>query len=552
MIKKYFILIPICLLQLFVAAQQPLPDSLQKAIEAAKSKTNLVQAYRRAGEFYYGWYNSDGYNKAARLFEKARVIANETGDSILIGKAYLSLAQVYDAFGEDKLPKALEYYKIHHRTALMVNDTPIIIRTYINIASVQSRMKLDVACKNNLEQLTQLAQKYNRIKNLNRSYVFAAYISSQLNDIELCRQYINNINLTNDTLTNGSLPYRKFYFLTNFYLLGKENKFAEAISAGQSALNEINNLSDSLEIYNLLGTYASNTDNYKKSTYYREQEMFLYRKMVNEKSLGDASNTLLQSELKLKEENATLFAQKEKTQKRLNKGLIAGLIVISTALLYIFYLATQRRNQNKALTEQVAENKLLLQEVHHRVKNNLQIVSSFILLQQMKKNVDSEELVKQLQSKIQALALIHQQLHQQNSFATIELKLYFEQLIAETLAIHTDANADVKYSISTGGILISLDTLTPLALIITELLLNTIKYVATKQTCTIIIVAEKKNDKILFTYTDNGPGLPEDVNFENLTSTGLRLVKRLAKQIKASITINKTATGLTYLFEIPC
>jgi tetratricopeptide (TPR) repeat protein len=343
-IKRYFILLCFCLLQLFAAAQQPLLDSLQKAIDSAKTKKALADACVDAGRFYYDFYNMDGYNKAAALFEKARAAASETGDSLLIAIAYLSLAQVYDAIGEDKLPKALEYYTLHQRAAIIENDTPVIVRTYMNIVSVQSRLGEQEAAKITLKKLTSLAEKYNRIKTLNKGYVFAAYISSQLNDINLCRNYFSKINTQNDTITNGSLAYRKFYFLIKFYLLGKENKFDEAIAAGEDALKEVNNISDSSHIYGLLATYSNNTGNYKKAYYYREGEMVLYRRMVNAKSFGDASNTLLQSELKLKEENATLLAQKAQTQRRLNNWLIAGLLVISAGLLYIFYLATQRIN----------------------------------------------------------------------------------------------------------------------------------------------------------------------------------------------------------------
>ncbi len=550
--KQIIVLLLIIFFTLHGNAQPSLPDSLQKAIDTAKTKTSLAYAYREAGQFYYSFYNMEGYNKAAILFEKGRAAASQTGDSLLIAIAYLSLAQVYDAIGEDKLPKALEYYSIHQQAAIKENDTAVIIRTFINIASVQSRLGEKEAAKNSLNKLTLLAEKYNQIKILNKSYVFAAYISSQLNDVNLCRGYFNKINTSNDTITNGSLAYRKFYFLTKFYLLGKENKFNDAIAAGEDALKEVNNISDSTHIYGLIGTYASNAGNYKKAYYYREGEMILYSRMISAKSFSDASNTLLQSELRLKEENAKLFLQKEQTQKRLNRWLIAGLLVISAGLFYIFYLATQRRNKNTALSKQVEENKLLLQEVHHRVKNNLQIVSSFMLLQQMKKNVDSDELIKQLQSKIQALALIHQQLHQQNSFATIELQPYFEQLVTDTLAIHTDVNTQVKYSINAYNTSLNLDTLTPLALITTELLLNSIKYVAANQACTITIKAVQNNDNILFTYADNGPGLPTEIDFETATSTGLRLVKRLAKQIKATATIDKNSVGLSFLLEIPC
>jgi two-component sensor histidine kinase len=549
--KQIIVLLLTVFFSLHGMAQQPLPDSLQKAIDTTKSKAGLVKAYREAGEFYYGWYNTEGYNKAAGLFEKARVIANETGDSILIGRAYLSLAQVYDAFGEDKLPKALEYYTIHHYTAIVENDTPIIMRTYINMASVQGRMSMVDACKKSLEQLTLLAQKYNRIKNLNRSYAFAAYLSSQLNDLGLCHKYFNNINTAKDTITNGSLPYRKFYFLTQFYLLGKENKFNEALAAGEAALKEVNNISDSSQIYNLLGTYARNTGNYKKAAFYREGEMFLYRRMVNAKSFGDASNTLLQSELKLKEENAQLLAQKHQTQRRLNGWLITGLLVIGGGLLYIFYLATQRRKQNAALTKQVAENKLLLQEVHHRVKNNLQLISSFTVLQEMKKETGKAEMIKDLKSKIQALALLHQKLHQQNSYSKLELQTYFEQLVSATLSIHADTHGEIKYNIDMGSAFLDLDTLTQLALITNELMVNSIKYVATKQPCQIDIKAKVENAKLIFTYADNGTGLPANINFDTATTTGLRMIKKLAEQIKATVVMNSGSNCLSYVFEIP-
>jgi tetratricopeptide (TPR) repeat protein len=260
-IKRYFILLCFCLLQLFAAAQQPLLDSLQKAIDSAKTKKALADACVDAGRFYYDFYNMDGYNKAAALFEKARAAASETGDSLLIAIAYLSLAQVYDAIGEDKLPKALEYYTLHQRAAIIENDTPVIVRTYMNIVSVQSRLGEQEAAKITLKKLTSLAEKYNRIKTLNKGYVFAAYISSQLNDINLCRNYFSKINTQNDTITNGSLAYRKFYFLIKFYLLGKENKFDEAIAAGEDALKEVNNISDSSHIYGLLATYSNNTGN---------------------------------------------------------------------------------------------------------------------------------------------------------------------------------------------------------------------------------------------------------------------------------------------------
>jgi two-component sensor histidine kinase len=551
MIKQFILLIFLCSLWQIAAAQDALPDSLQKKIDTTTNTEEKISALTEAGDYYYQFYNAAGYSKAATLFEKARVLANATKDSALIGLAYLSLGQVYDAVGDDKLPKALEYYTIHNRTSYIRKDTPIILRSFMNIAHTQMRLKQNEACKKTLTQLVALTLPYNKIKSTNRSHVFAAYIASQIDDYSLSKKYFLIIDPVKDPIVNGSLSYKNFYHLTKLYLLGKENKFSDGLLAGEEALHAASNQSDSMTIYRTMATFANSAGEYKKAFLYKNQELDLYSAITRNHSLSAVNNSLLKSEITLKEENAALLQSRQTIQQKTNNWLIAGLTFSLLALGGIFWLAATRRNQNKKLEAQVNENKLLLQEVHHRVKNNLQILSSFMLLQQMKKNVDSEELVKQLQSKIQALALIHQKLHQQNSYSAVELQSYFEQLVVDTLAIHSNGNVAIKYAVNADDTFLNLDTLTPLALITTELLLNTIKYVAVKQPCQITITAQKKQDTLIFTYADDGKGLPDLIQFDTVSSTGLRLVKRLAKQIKAGVTVSNTAAGLSFLFEIP-
>jgi two-component system, sensor histidine kinase PdtaS len=549
--KHFLVMLCLCILQLFAAAQQALPDSLQKRIDTATTPQSKLEAYVEAGDFYYQFYNAPGFSKAADMYELAREVADKTKDSILIGMAYSSLGQVYDAVGDDKLPKALEYYSIFERTSYLMKDTPVILRSHINVAHTLMRLKQTEACKQKLALLTSLSKKYNRLKNINKSHVFAAFVAYQLNDFELCKKYFSVVDAVRDTIVNGSLGYKNMYQLTKLYLLDKENRFEEALLAGEEALASSSNKSDSMNIYSKLGDYALKARQFEKAYQYKKKELDLYGDITRETGLSSTDNSLLKSEIKLKEENAALLQSKQHTQQRINNWLTIGLVIMSLALAGIFWFAFNRRKQNKKLEAQVSENKLLLQEVHHRVKNNLQILSSFMLLQQMKKNVDSEELIKQLQSKIQALALIHQKLHQQNSYSAVELQSYFEQLVVDTLAIHSNGNVAIKYAVNADDTFLNLDTLTPLALITTELLLNTIKYVAVKQPCQITITAQKKQDTLIFTYADDGKGLPDLIQFDTVSSTGLRLVKRLAKQIKAGVTVSNNATGLSFLFEIP-
>jgi two-component system, sensor histidine kinase PdtaS len=540
-----------CLLTFETFAQKPIPDSLLRAIGKASKPEDKMDAYIEAGDFYYQFYNALGYSKAADFYEQAREVAEATKDSTLIGIAYHSLGQVYDAVAEDKLPKALEYYTIFYQTTKKTTDTPRILRSIINIAATQQRLKQVSNSQSSLLELTALAKKYNQQKNINRANVFASYTCCMQENYTLCKKYFSEINITNDTIKNTSLAYAKMYYLAKLYLLGKENNFVEGLRAGEDGLKVSSNISDSMEIYYTMSEFAKKAGNYEKAYSFKKAELELFAQINRDQGVAAVNNSLLKSELALKEDNAKLLLQKQQVQSKLSKWLVVGLILMGIALIGIIWLATIRRNQNKKLAEQVAENNLLLKEVHHRVKNNLQIISSFILLQQLKKNINPNELVKQLQSKIQTLALIHQKLHKQSSYDKVILQTYFEQLFKETVFTFATKEEDINYRIDTGNSSLNLDTLTPLALIINELLLNSIKYVASKQPCTITIQSRENNNTVFLEYADNGTGLFDGQNFDTKTSTGLRLVKALTKQIKSTLTTKEENGMQIFSFEIP-
>jgi two-component system, sensor histidine kinase PdtaS len=532
-------------------AQKTLPKELLHAIDTATTASSKMGAYIDVGDFYYQYFDAIGYSKAADYYEKARLVAESTKDSTLIGISYHSLAQVYDAVGEDKLPKALEYYTIFNRTTLKGSDTQRIIRSFINIAATQRRLGLKNNCEESLLKLTTLSQKFGKQKLINRSFVFAAYTFGLLEDYKNSRKYFDAINLASDTFYNSSLAYSNMFHLSKLYLLGSEKKFDEALQAGEDALKASSNASDSMNIYNQLVAFAKNAKNYEKAFEFTKQELDLYAKITTKQGLSSVNNSLLKSELNLKEKNAVLLLQKQQAQSTLSKWLTVGLVLMALALLGIVWLATIRRNQNISLAEKVEENNLLLKEVHHRVKNNLQIISSFMLLQQLKKNIDKDELIKQLQSKIQTLALIHQKLHNQSNYDAVELKTYFEQLFRETVFAFAINQDDVTYEINVADTTLNLDTLTPLALIINELLLNSIKHVSTKKKCHIIIAGKEEKNILNIVYADNGDGLPNEINFEASASTGLRLVKALTKQIKGTVKTQKIDGEQLFIFDIP-
>jgi two-component sensor histidine kinase len=536
-----------------LAQDRKLPDSIQLSLDTARQPESKVWALIEAGDYTYQGYTIAAYNQAGDYFQQALAIAQKTKDPKLINSSYVSLAGVYDALGNDKLPKALEYYTLFKNYSLGNIDTPIILRSYMNVISVQERLKMTEECKDNLIKMTELAVAFNKWPNTNRVFALAAFYAIKLNDEKLCREYLSKIDTSKSPITNGSLPYLRYYLMSNLFLLGKDKRFEEAMKTGKKALASVNNKSDSMQLYFELADFAYLAGYYKDAYQYRTTERDLYNQIVNQTSMNEASNKLLQGELKLKEENEKLLEQKQLSQQKWNRFLIVGISLLGLLAIAVWWQAKARRSQNKILSQQVEENKLLLNEVHHRVKNNLQIISSFMLLQETKEDDNTnKELLKQLQSKIGALALVHQMLQNQQVHEKVKIKDYFEQLSTQIIATHTNDPSSIHCEINMDDTVLPLDEVTSLAFITIELLLNTIKYVVpSQQRCTITITAQKDEKHLLFTYADSGSGLPAHINIEKPTSTGLRLVKRLAAQLGSTLETDKQNGIFTYRFGVP-
>jgi two-component system, sensor histidine kinase PdtaS len=548
--KLYLLTILLLTCTKLAFAQDNLPKDLQLSIDTAKQFSTKFFSYIDAGDYYYQLYNAAGYSKAATYYEKARTLARDEKDSISIGIAYHSLAEVYDALGDDKLPTALAYYKIFNRTSILSNDTGTIIRSYIDMALTEMHLNQLANCKNTIETTINLAKKYKKPKVLNRCYVVAAFALTKLNQFENGRTYFDKIDVAKDTIRNGTLSYGNMYYLTNLILLGVEKKYKEGLSAGQVALKYCTNASDSLMIMRNTAEMAFADGQYKIAYEFKNKENELYGNITRGNSLNDANNSLLQSELKLKDENRQLLLNKTSIQKKINVGLTIGIALMAFAIGGILWLSYTRRKKNIELAHQVNENKLLLQEVHHRVKNNLQIVNSFLLMEDHKENGGGKIFIKELQSKIQAISLLHQKLHQEDDFKSVLLQPYFEQLFEKIITAHVLNEEQINWQVSTNDLTMRQDKLVSLALIITELLLNTIKYVSVHQFCNISFTMHAEENFVSAQYLDNGPGLPKDFNWEKINSTGLMLVKQLSKQLGATISIIKNENTSGFALKI--
>jgi len=217
----------------------------------------------------------------------------------------------------------------------------------------------------------------------------------------------------------------------------------------------------------------------------------------------------------------------------------------------------ERSKIELTLERSLEEKDVLIKEIHHRVKNNLQIISS--LLNMQSKSVTDEKsltIFKDSQTRIKSMALVHEKLYKTKEFSRINIAEYIINLVNY---VHQTYSSDAKIITTVydlDNIELPIDIATPLGLIINELILNIFKYafVDNKNGKDNIINVRAKQltpnpSSILFEVSDNGVGLPKDFSIEESNSLGLKLVFNLCQQIDAKLNI-ESDNGTKFSFTI--
>ncbi|MFQ5453508.1 MAG: PAS domain S-box protein, partial [Candidatus Zixiibacteriota bacterium] len=202
---------------------------------------------------------------------------------------------------------------------------------------------------------------------------------------------------------------------------------------------------------------------------------------------------------------------------------------------------TQRKQAEQQIQNDLKEKTLLLSEVHHRVKNSLQVVAS--LLQLQLRNITDQhilDLFQQSRNRIQMMAKVYEKLYQSKNFASIDYKDYLQDFLNNILRSSGLAHR-ISLKLQIKNIVLGLDDATPVALIINELFTNSLKHAFPGDRKGKIEInfqlSEDKTYQII--YRDNGVGLSEDADFDNAETLGLHLIKNLAKQVCGEATFEQ-------------
>lgn len=315
----------------------------------------------------------------------------------------------------------------------------------------------------------------------------------------------------------------------------------------------IGNLSEAIKHYKLYKVYSDSVMNAQKAK--------------------QISNLQIQFDTEQKDKNILLLTQKSELQNatirndRIIKIIsISGAFVLIVLLLlgYNRYQLKQKTNlqleqkqreinqQNELLKRLLNEKEWLIREIHHRVKNNLQIVISLLNTQSAHlQNLDALEAIQNSQHRMHAISLIHQKLYQTENLATIDMEWYIRELVSY-IRESFDIDKRLSFDLMTDSIVLDVSQAVPVGLILNEAISNAVKYAFPKGKGEVTIILKRESEKSCkLSISDNGLGLPIGFDVEESDSLGMSLMKGLSEQLEGTFEVkNQKGLTLTVIFPI--
>jgi PAS domain S-box-containing protein len=215
----------------------------------------------------------------------------------------------------------------------------------------------------------------------------------------------------------------------------------------------------------------------------------------------------------------------------------------------ILYDITERKQAEAKIKALLLEKEILLKEVHHRIKNNMTTMMSLLSLQSKAlKNPEAKASLLKAKERMMSMAVLYDKLYRSENLQEMSLSDYLPRLIDEIVGIFPNKDI-VKIEKKIDDIVLGVKVLSPLGIIVNELLTNALKHAFTgKEDGTIDVFASVKNDHVTLVVEDNGVGIPESIDMNNTSGMGLELVSMLTAQIDGTIRIDRRR-GARFVLE---
>ena len=479
--------------------------------------------------------------EALNFYLKELAIEEKLGNKSSIAATLTNIGALH--FNQEQYEQALKYFQRSLRIEKETKNDLGALGSLINIGIIHKNLR-------KYQEAEAFLQEANKLNEQVRDEQQQAYIWANLASVALSEgkreavvaiDYFNKAIAINEKTENQSALAISYNGLSEAYRL--QSNFSTSVAYAQKALIYAQKLKAQKQIQasllNLAQAYEKMGE-YAKAYNYFQEYTEIKEKLINEANYKQ----IAEAEAKFQNEaQKRIIAEKEisleKSQRNLwlTLGLLGVFVVVASLLWGLFrskqksntILKTQKQRTEKALKDR----EILLQEIHHRVKNNLQIVSSLLNLQsRQSQDKDTTEAIRQATNRVKSMALLHQNLYQNENLQLVNAKDYISQLVKSLMSAYKSSVHSVEIEKNIEELHLDIDLMMPLGLILNEWLTNAFKYAFLEnQEGKVRVSLFRKEDKLVLEVRDNGIGIDKQAE----SSFGRNLVEMLAEKLEANI-----------------
>jgi two-component sensor histidine kinase len=529
-------------------------EYLTKALKLAEQTENKP-AMARAYNILTALYQVQGNTvEAAKAIYADLKINEELGNKKGMAYATASLASNFQTLGNDA--EALKYY---HQSLLLSREAgDKLAETYVyreigDLYSSQGNYnQAEAAYMKGFSVAGQMENKWIVLSVLQRGignvYRYAGNYEQALHYLQLAADDLKSIS-ANHTLATLYSEIGIVYTHLKKYDLAR--------TAFHNSMALCKNLDTPVPMgnyFNGLQLLDSATGNWKDAYMHYKEYAVIKDSSFNRQTLRKMISTQFQYENEKKEaiakaeqDRKDLRTREDIRRQRNIKNSVIGALIIVLLFSIIFYFQRNRIAREKKRSDRLLSDKeLLLKEIHHRVKNNLEVVSSLLALQSSHINdPGTKEAMLEGQNRVHSIGIVHQKLYQGENLGAIEMKDYFHNL-SESILDSFGAEARISVELAMQKLTVDIDTAVPLGLIVNELLTNSLKYAFPNGHKGIVMIKLEKREGILhLEVSDNGIGKS---GITLGTGFGGQLVSLLTRQLNGTMKENSN-NGTCVLFD---
>jgi two-component sensor histidine kinase/Tfp pilus assembly protein PilF len=519
------------------------------------------------------YYNQGEYENALVHYLRALKLSEEIGNANGVSDNLCNIGTVYRT--QKKYDKALEYQFKALKMDEASGNKYAIASDHTNIGNIyfdaENYQKAMIYYPKALKVFEELSDKQNTATVLNN--IGGIYFSR--------KNYTMAIENFNRAIKIYEAEGDKLGIAIDFNNIGEvyadQGKYDKALDYYKKSLlvaTEIGAKDIQKYNYNGLAELSSALNDYKSAFEYHKLYFDVTNELLNSETSSHINEMAIKYETEEKEKENVLLKEENTKQNFLNQHqkeignyLILGLVSVSLVG-FTFFSRSRRKEKEKENLEKIVsertfelknknkQKELMLQEIHHRVKNNLQLISSLLRLQtNFKGDKEVDEILSNCNNRIKCMAILHDKLCQANDYSEINSLEYFTELTSYVSGNYDNVITNIKTDLNVTPLTLHINKLIPCGLIMNELVSNAYKYAFnesdTDNTIKISFSKNAVNQTYELIISDNGKGLPENFDAEEQGGLGLVIVQSLVEQLDGKISyIRNKGTSVEIIFPV--